>query len=49
MEALTRRLQVSSQNILPAYEDAFYYLWKETASSGQRGRGGFEARQCARA
>lgn len=29
MEALTRRLQVSSQNILPVYEDAFYYLWKE--------------------
>jgi len=29
MEALTRRLQVSSKNILPVYEDAFYYLWKE--------------------
>ncbi len=29
MQALTRRLQVSSGNILPAYEDAFYYLWKE--------------------
>ncbi len=29
IEALTRRLQVSSSNILPAYEDAFYYLWKE--------------------
>lgn len=28
-EALTRRLQVSSQNILTAYEDTFYYLWKE--------------------
>ena len=29
MEALARRLQVSESNILPAYEDAFYYLWKE--------------------
>ena len=29
VEALTRRLQVTSSNILPAYEDAFYYLWKE--------------------
>ena len=29
VEALTRRLQVSSNNIMPAYEDAFYYLWKE--------------------
>ena len=29
MEALTRRLQVSAANILPVYEDAFYYLWKE--------------------
>jgi uncharacterized protein (DUF2126 family)/transglutaminase-like putative cysteine protease len=29
MEALVRRLEVSSRNILPAYEDAFYYLWKE--------------------
>jgi len=29
MEALTRRLQVGAGNILPAYEDAFYYLWKE--------------------
>jgi uncharacterized protein (DUF2126 family) len=29
IEALTRRLQVSSTNILPVYEDAFYYLWKE--------------------
>ena len=28
-EALTRRLQVSADNLLPAYEDAFYYLWKE--------------------
>jgi len=29
IEALTRRLEVSSQNILTAYEDALYYLWKE--------------------
>ena len=29
MEALAHRLQVSTQNVLPAYEDAFYYLWKE--------------------
>ena len=29
MEALARRLEVSSGNILPAYEDTFYYLWKE--------------------
>jgi uncharacterized protein (DUF2126 family)/transglutaminase-like putative cysteine protease len=29
MEALVRRLEVSSANILPAYEDAFHYLWKE--------------------
>jgi uncharacterized protein (DUF2126 family)/transglutaminase-like putative cysteine protease len=29
IEALSRRLEVSSRNILPAYEDAFYYLWKE--------------------
>lgn len=29
IEALGRRLQVSSSNILAAYEDAFYYLWKE--------------------
>ncbi len=29
MEALTRRLQVNIENILPAYEDAFFYLWKE--------------------
>jgi uncharacterized protein (DUF2126 family)/transglutaminase-like putative cysteine protease len=27
--ALTHRLQVSANNILPAYEDAFYFLWKE--------------------
>ncbi len=27
--ALMRRLQVSADNLLPAYEDAFYYLWKE--------------------
>lgn len=29
MEALARRLRVSPGNILTAYEDAFYYLWKE--------------------
>ena len=28
-EALTRRLQVSAKNILPAYEDTFYYVWRE--------------------
>jgi uncharacterized protein (DUF2126 family)/transglutaminase-like putative cysteine protease len=27
--ALTRRLQVSANNILPAYEDVYYFLWKE--------------------
>ncbi len=29
IEALSRRLEVSLRNIMPAYEDAFYYLWKE--------------------
>ncbi len=29
MQALTRRLQVSAGNILPAYEDALYYVWSE--------------------
>src|SRR6185369_8255808 len=29
LEALTLRLQVDSSFITPAYEDAFYYLWKE--------------------
>jgi uncharacterized protein (DUF2126 family)/transglutaminase-like putative cysteine protease len=29
MEALAQRLQVSSSNIIPAYEDALYYLWRE--------------------
>ena len=29
MEALARRLEVSAGHILPAYEDAFYYLWRE--------------------
>ncbi|MGA8026537.1 MAG: transglutaminase family protein, partial [Bryobacteraceae bacterium] len=29
MEALTKRLEVSSNNIIPAYEDAFFYLWRE--------------------
>ncbi len=28
-QALMRRLQVSADNLIPAYEDAFYYLWKE--------------------
>ena len=27
--ALTRRLQVDSSAAMPAYEDSFYYLWKE--------------------
>lgn len=27
--ALTRRLEVESANVLPVYEDAFYYLWRE--------------------
>jgi uncharacterized protein (DUF2126 family) len=29
IEALSRRLQVNASHVLPAYEDAFYYLWKE--------------------
>lgn len=29
LQALSRRLQVSAANILPAYEDIFYYLWRE--------------------
>ena len=29
MNALTRRLQVSSANVIPAFEDTFYYLWRE--------------------
>jgi uncharacterized protein (DUF2126 family)/transglutaminase-like putative cysteine protease len=29
MQALVRRLEVSAGNILPVYEDTFYYLWKE--------------------
>ena len=29
MQALARRLEVNARNILPAYEDAFYYLWRE--------------------
>ncbi|HMF75121.1 MAG TPA: transglutaminase family protein [Bryobacteraceae bacterium] len=28
-KALTQRLQVNAENIIPAYEDAFYYLWRE--------------------
>ena len=27
--ALTRRLQVSSANVIPAFEDTFYYVWRE--------------------
>jgi uncharacterized protein (DUF2126 family)/transglutaminase-like putative cysteine protease len=29
MEALSHRLQVDPRRIIPAYEDAWYYLWKE--------------------
>ena len=29
IEALARRLEVSASNILPAYEDTFYYMWRE--------------------
>lgn len=29
IQALARRLQVSSKSVIPAYEDTFYYLWKE--------------------
>ena len=29
LEALSHRLEVDPRRILPAYEDAFYYLWKE--------------------
>ncbi len=29
LEALTRRLQVDASFMIPAYEDVFYYLWKE--------------------
>ncbi len=29
MSALTRRLRVDASNIIPAYEDAFYYVWRE--------------------
>jgi uncharacterized protein (DUF2126 family)/transglutaminase-like putative cysteine protease len=29
LEALTRRLQVDFAFAMPAYEDSFYYLWKE--------------------
>ncbi|MFL6417379.1 MAG: DUF2126 domain-containing protein [Bryobacteraceae bacterium] len=29
INALTRRLQVDSSNVIPAYEDAFYYIWRE--------------------
>jgi uncharacterized protein (DUF2126 family)/transglutaminase-like putative cysteine protease len=29
LDALTRRLQVDASVAMPAYEDSFYYLWKE--------------------
>jgi len=29
IEALARRLEVRAGNIMPAYEDTFYYLWRE--------------------
>jgi len=29
LDALTRRLQVEASIAMPAYEDTFYYLWKE--------------------
>ena len=29
INALTRRLQVSSANVIPAFEDTFYYVWRE--------------------
>lgn len=29
LETLTKRLQVDPKFIMPAYEDAFYYLWRE--------------------
>ncbi|MBV9266519.1 MAG: transglutaminase family protein, partial [Acidobacteriaceae bacterium] len=29
LQALSRRLQVSEKNILGAYEDALYYIWRE--------------------
>jgi len=29
IEALARRLEVNAGNIMPAYEDTFYYLWQE--------------------
>ncbi len=29
VEALARRLEVSASNILPAYEDTLYYMWRE--------------------
>jgi uncharacterized protein (DUF2126 family)/transglutaminase-like putative cysteine protease len=29
LEALTRRLQVDASAAMPAFEDTFYYLWKE--------------------
>ena len=29
LELIAARLGISAENILPAYEDAFYYLWRE--------------------
>ena len=29
LDALTRRLQVDASSAMAAYEDSFYYLWKE--------------------
>jgi transglutaminase-like putative cysteine protease len=29
INALTRRLRVEARNVIPAYEDAFYYVWRE--------------------
>jgi len=29
INALTRRLQVSRANVIPAFEDTFYYVWRE--------------------
>ena len=29
LEALTRRLEVDARYVMPGYEDALYYLWRE--------------------
>ena len=36
LEALTRRLQVSSSFIVTAYEDIFFHLWRERAARNRR-------------